>query len=61
MAVENKPIFRDLNPDDPDQEATEVESLCMNCYSKVCSNNFHIIIENNDLTSSLGCYSIAFD
>ncbi|XP_072379003.1 zinc finger protein ZPR1 [Diabrotica undecimpunctata] len=27
-----KPIFRDLNPDDPEPEATEIESLCMNCH-----------------------------
>ncbi|GAB0091911.1 ZPR1 [Sergentomyia squamirostris] len=26
-----KPIFRDLNADDPEPETTEIESLCMNC------------------------------
>lgn len=31
----NKPIFRDLNADDPDHEATIVESLCMNCQENV--------------------------
>lgn len=30
-----KPIFRDLAADDPDQEATEIESLCMNCEKNV--------------------------
>lgn len=30
-----KPIFRPLNADDPDPEATEVESLCMNCHANV--------------------------
>ncbi|CAH1363707.1 unnamed protein product [Tenebrio molitor] len=28
-----KPIFRDLDPDDPEPETTEIESLCMNCHS----------------------------
>ncbi|KAJ9600178.1 hypothetical protein L9F63_009512 [Diploptera punctata] len=27
----SKPIFRNLNADDPDPETTEIESLCMNC------------------------------
>ncbi|XP_057663783.1 zinc finger protein ZPR1 [Diorhabda carinulata] len=27
-----KPIFRDLNADDPEPETTEIESLCMNCH-----------------------------
>lgn len=26
-----KPIFRDLDPEDPEPEATKVESLCVNC------------------------------
>ncbi|KAK3912499.1 Zinc finger protein ZPR1 [Frankliniella fusca] len=26
-----KPLFRDINADDPDPEATEIESLCLNC------------------------------
>ncbi|XP_018579660.1 zinc finger protein ZPR1 [Anoplophora glabripennis] len=29
----NKPLFRNLNADDPDPEATEIESLCMNCHA----------------------------
>ncbi|KAF2900788.1 hypothetical protein ILUMI_05388 [Ignelater luminosus] len=33
MSEENIPIFRELNADDPDPEATEIESLCMNCHS----------------------------
>ncbi|XP_017768531.1 PREDICTED: zinc finger protein ZPR1 [Nicrophorus vespilloides] len=28
-----RPIFRDLNADDPDPEATIIESLCMNCHA----------------------------
>ncbi|GLV40618.1 Zpr1 [Carabus blaptoides fortunei] len=32
-ATATKPIFRPLNADDPDPEATEVESLCMNCHA----------------------------
>ncbi|KAB0804167.1 hypothetical protein PPYR_01137 [Photinus pyralis] len=28
---EKRPIFRDLNADDPEPETTEIESLCMNC------------------------------
>ena len=27
----NKPIFRDLQADDPDPETTEISSLCFNC------------------------------
>ncbi|KAK6642710.1 hypothetical protein RUM43_004212 [Polyplax serrata] len=27
-----KPIFRALNPDDPEPESTKIESLCMNCH-----------------------------
>jgi len=26
-----KPIFRDLQADDPDPETTEITSLCFNC------------------------------
>lgn len=33
MSEEKKPIFRELNADDPDPEATEIESLCMNCHA----------------------------
>jgi hypothetical protein len=39
-----KPIFRDLDPDDPEPETTEIESLCMNCHSNV------------RITASSGCY-----
>lgn len=28
---ERKPIFRPLDPDDPEPEATKIESLCINC------------------------------
>uniref|UniRef100_A0A0K8SAD5 Zinc finger ZPR1-type domain-containing protein n=1 Tax=Lygus hesperus TaxID=30085 RepID=A0A0K8SAD5_LYGHE len=31
MSEPNKPLFRDLDPDDIEPETTEVESLCMNC------------------------------
>lgn len=30
-----KPIFRDLTADDPEPEATEIESLCVNCMKNV--------------------------
>lgn len=30
-----KPIFRELNADDPEPEATEIESLCVNCHANV--------------------------
>lgn len=30
-----KPIFQDLNAEDPDTEATIIESLCMNCCENV--------------------------
>lgn len=30
-----KPVFRDLQADDPDPEATEIESMCMNCGENV--------------------------
>lgn len=30
-----KPIFRDLTGEDPDPEATQIESLCMNCEQNV--------------------------
>ncbi|XP_063905343.1 zinc finger protein ZPR1 [Zophobas morio] len=29
----SKPLFRDLDPDDPEPETTEIESLCMNCHA----------------------------
>ncbi|XP_037937653.1 zinc finger protein ZPR1 [Teleopsis dalmanni] len=31
-AEKQQPIFRDINPDDPDQETTVIESACMNCF-----------------------------
>lgn len=31
----SKPLFRDINADDPDPEVTEVDSLCMNCQETV--------------------------
>lgn len=54
----SKPIFRPLNADDPDPEATEVESLCMNCYAKVnycltCITLIHFFF--------LGYYTIVVD
>lgn len=35
MSIEDKPVFRDLSAEDPDQEVTEVESMCMNCHKNV--------------------------
>lgn len=32
---ENKPLFRNLDANDPDPETTEIESLCMNCGENV--------------------------
>lgn len=29
-----KPLFRDINADDEEQEVTEIESLCLNCYKQ---------------------------
>lgn len=37
----NKPIFSELNADD--SEATEIESLCMNCHANV---RLHMIAMN---------------
>lgn len=34
-SVEQKPMFEDLNVEEADPEVTEIESLCMNCYSNV--------------------------
>lgn len=31
-----KPLFRDIDGDDPDPEATVIESLCLNCGEDVC-------------------------
>lgn len=33
----NRPLFRELDPDDPDPEATVIDSLCMNCHEQVVS------------------------
>ncbi|BES94509.1 Zinc finger protein [Nesidiocoris tenuis] len=33
MTAHEKPLFRDLDPDEAEPEVTEVESLCMNCQS----------------------------
>lgn len=30
-----KPLFRDIDADDPDPETTEIESLCLNCGENV--------------------------
>lgn len=35
-----KPLFRELNADDPDPEATVIDSLCMNCHEQVFSRLF---------------------
>ncbi|XP_011191057.2 zinc finger protein ZPR1 [Zeugodacus cucurbitae] len=32
MAEDKKPIFRNIDGDDPDLEATDIESACMNCF-----------------------------
>lgn len=32
-----KPLFRELHADDPDPEATQIDSLCMNCQETVCN------------------------
>ena len=37
MAVQ-APLFRNLNADDEDQETTEIESCCMNCFQTVNNN-----------------------
>lgn len=31
----SQPIFRELNADDPEPEATVIESLCVNCGKNV--------------------------
>lgn len=33
--IKKQPLFRDLNPDDEDPEATEIESCCMSCFQTV--------------------------
>lgn len=33
--TDERPIFRDLDGDDPDPETTVIESLCMNCHKEV--------------------------
>lgn len=30
-----KPLFKNLNADDPEPETTEIESLCLNCGENV--------------------------
>ncbi len=30
-----EPVFKNLSAEDPDQEATEIESLCVNCGENV--------------------------
>ena len=30
-ATNSKPVFRELNADDPEPETTEITSLCVNC------------------------------
>lgn len=30
-----KPLFREIDADDPDQEATVIDSLCMHCHETV--------------------------
>lgn len=37
-----KPLFRELNADDPDPEATVIDSLCMNCQEQVFSPNIYL-------------------
>ncbi|XP_034838937.1 zinc finger protein ZPR1 isoform X1 [Maniola hyperantus] len=32
-STEQKPLFRDLTGEDPEPEVTEIESLCVNCYT----------------------------
>lgn len=31
----DRPLFRALDGDDPDPEATVIDSLCMNCHEQV--------------------------
>lgn len=31
----DKPLFRQIEPDDDSPEITEIESLCMNCHENV--------------------------
>lgn len=33
--TDERPIFRNLDGDDPDPETTVIKSLCMNCYKEV--------------------------
>lgn len=35
-----KPLFRNLNADDSDPEATEIESLCLNCEENVSMQSY---------------------
>lgn len=35
MSDHQKPLFTDINADEAVENATEIDSLCMNCYEKV--------------------------
>ena len=35
ISTSNKPVFRELQADDPEPETTEIESLCVNCGENV--------------------------
>lgn len=48
MENTERPLFRDLNADDPNPEITEIESYCMNCeknvsFLKECPCNIEFI------------------
>lgn len=38
-ASKPEPVFKDISAEDPSQETTEVESMCVNCQENVCYNN----------------------
>lgn len=46
-----KPVFRELDADDPEPETTEIESLCMNCGENVSSSNLITIVTHLSLRS----------
>lgn len=55
-----EPLFKPLAADDIDQEPTEIESLCMNCYKKV--NLINLTSKRNvKFEFILGCYTIIID
>lgn len=67
MSAENveggdRPLFRELDPDDPDPEATVIDSLCMNCHEQVSfsSRMFHFV-DLTDVHLFLGSDSITAD